>query len=233
VNLHYKVELGVFTSEASMDDTAIILQSGPVRHELRWEQVYGAALVRQAKQPHEVPPGKKPDERAARLFDDPELVAKMHALKDKFQMVAFAYRDPRGHKKILEFPIPLDDSRYLQEIVARVGPRWLGEVSDHQQAEKKLGTAPGFFKLAFVLVAVLVGIALVAAFGFFAVLGPAFNFLSLQRMLLDLQDGEYASFGVRLLTYVALFVLAALIRRWWCRRMAERRARIPNSQLRS
>jgi hypothetical protein len=32
-------------------------------------------------------------------------------------------------------------------------------------------------------------------------------------MLLDLQDGNYASFSSRLITYVALFVIAYLIHR--------------------
>jgi len=64
------------------------------------------------------------------------------------------------------------------------------------------------------------------AFGLFTLLGPAFNFLSIQRMLLDLQDGEYASFAMRLFTYVVLFVLAWLIGRWWRGRLADARVRM-------
>lgn len=232
MNLQCKIEIGIFAVEASLDDRGVVLQRGPVRQELRWNQVYGGGLLRNDRKPQQDPQEQESLERAAQLFGGPQGVAKMRALQEHFQGVALAYRDDRGHRKILEFPAPVDDPRFLQEITSRLGPSWHGEFADLREAEKKLGTAPGFLKMAFVLIVILIAIALVAFLGLFSLLGPAFNFLSLQRMLLDLQDGEYASFGMRLLTYVVLFVLAVLIRRWLRDRMAARRARIAKPQLR-
>jgi hypothetical protein len=259
VTLQYKIELGMFLFEARLDDSGVFLQRGAMSQALRWDQVYGAALLGNSPKPHghsgqnpshpaslDPRPDSRPDsphdsstdsqqkelsERAARVFGDSEMLAKMKAMQDRFETITFGYRDARGRRKTLDFPIPADDPRYLQEISSRLGSRWLGEVADHHQAEKKLGTAPGFFKLALVLIALLVAIALVAVFGFFTALGPAFHFLSLQRMLLDLQDGEYASFGTRLLGYLALFVLGFQIRRWWRARWAQRRATTARSRL--
>ena len=231
VNLQYKIELGMFTVEARLDDSGIFLQRGPRSQQIRWAQVYGAALLRNVSAQHQDAP-KELDERAATLFGGPEALAKIKAMQDKFRVIALGYRDERGRRQLLDFHFPSDDPRYLEEIAVRVGSGWLGEVQGRHQAEKKLGTAPGFFKMAFILVALLVAIAVAAVLGFFSMLGPAFNFLSLQRMLLDLQDGEYASFGMRLLTYAALFVFAFLIRRWLRSRMAEKRARLADSPLR-
>jgi hypothetical protein len=39
------------------------------------------------------------------------------------------------------------------------------------------------------------------------------NFMSIERMLLDLQDGNYTSFAYRLATYVALFVIGYFLHR--------------------
>jgi hypothetical protein len=233
MELRYKIELGVLSLEARLDDSGVFLLRGPKSQQLRWDEICGAALLRNMPSHHQdqdvrnVP--KELNERATKMLGGPEMLAKMHAMQERFETISFGYRDARGHRKILDFPIPADDPRYLQEISSRLGSRWLGEVPDRHQAEKKLGTAPGFLKLAFVLIAVLLIIALVAVFGFFTALGPAFHFLSVQRMLLDLQDGEYASFGTRLFTYVALFVFALLLRRWWRGRMAQRRARTANT----
>jgi hypothetical protein len=152
-------------------------------------------------------------------------------MQNDFQSIVFGYRNERGRKRIFDFYFPVNDPRYLQEITARIGSGWHGEVADRHQAEKKLGTAPGFFKTILFLIVLLLVVAVLGMFGFFTALGPAFNFLSIQRMLLDLQDGEYASFGFRLMTYVVLFVLAYLIRRWWRVRTTQRRARRANSTL--
>jgi len=225
MNLDYKVELGMFGGELRLDDDGIFLQRGPRSQQLRWEQIYGAALLPKGKKEEQELSETAMDPRALQMLGGPEVLAKMRELQDKFQTMVVAYRDERGHREILEFPLPLEDPRFLQEITARVGSGWLGEVRDRDQAEKKLGTAPGFFKVAFVLIALLAGVVLLGAFGFFSLLGPAFNFLSIQRMLLDLQDGEYTSFAMRLLTYVVLFVFAFLIRRWWRSRTAGMRAK--------
>jgi hypothetical protein len=227
VDLQYKVDLGIFSVEARLDDFGICLQRGSKVQQVRWDQVYGAALLDNVPDSRRDAHSEK-NERVVAALGGPEALAKIKALQDKFRTIAFGYRDQRGRKQLLDFYFPSDDPRYLQEIVARVGSGWLGEVRDRHQAEKKLGTAPGFFKMTFILIVLFVAIALAAVFGFFSLLGPAFNFLSLQRMLLDLQDGEYASFGMRLLTYFALFVFAFLIRRWLRERLAERRARLAN-----
>jgi hypothetical protein len=53
-----------------------------------------------------------------------------------------------------------------------------------------------------------------------------FNFLSIAKMLLDLQDGNLASFAYRLLTYIALFILGYLLQRTIRGLFAARRAAI-------
>ena len=222
------MQLGPFTVEANLDDSGILLDRGRFRQEVRWEQVFGAVLLKQTRK-HNEPQGDQDDERFAKVLGGGEMLAKMKALEERFETVAFGYRDARGRKKILEFPVPREDPRYLQEISVRLGAHWLGEVVGREQAEKRLGTAPGFFKLALALIVILLLIGAVAAFGLFSLLGPALNFLSIQRMLLDLQDGEYSSFLMRLLTYVALGVLAWFIGRWWRARRAGIRARFTPS----
>jgi hypothetical protein len=107
----------------------------------------------------------------------------------------------------------LADAAYLQEFQTRLGNRWLGETADRQQVAKKLHTNPGFFKTIFVLVALFGIIALVAAIALLGFLGPVLNFLSIQKMLLDLQDGNYTSFADRLASYVALFVIGYFLHR--------------------
>jgi hypothetical protein len=101
----------------------------------------------------------------------------------------------------------------LQEFQNRLGSRWLGETPDRQQVDKKLHTNPGFFKTIFVLVALLGIVAAIAAVGFLGFLGPILNLMSIQKMLLDLQDGNFVSFSYRVASYVALFFMAYLLQR--------------------
>ena len=106
-------------------------------------------------------------------------------------------------KSLLRSPIRLFCGN-SQPASARAG--WANLTSD-EQAAKRLHTNPGFLKTIFALLA-LVAIVFLLAF-----MGPLLSFLSIQRMLLDLQDGNYARFTSRLITYVALFVIAYFIHR--------------------
>jgi len=61
---------------------------------------------------------------------------------------------------------------------------------------------------------VLAGIvAVLGAVWLFGMVGPALNFLSVQRMLLDLQDGHFISFAYRLASYLALFFIGYFLHR--------------------
>jgi hypothetical protein len=226
MNLRFRVDIGPFVVEAGLNETGVFLRRGPMEQTVRWDQIYGGGLLRSARPSQTDAHEKELDQWAAQFLGGPDAVAKIRALQDEFQVIALAYRDERGHRQLLEFPAPVEDPRYVQEITSRLGSSWHESFSDRHEAEHKLGTAPGFFKLAFVLILFLIALPLLGLLALFSMLGPAFNFLSLQRMLLDLQDGEYASFATRLLTYVVLFSLAVLIRRWLRARMAARRARI-------
>ena len=106
------------------------------------------------------------------------------------------------------------------------GKRWLGEVADMHAAEKKLHTAPGVFKIIFVLVVLLGIVAVLAGLAFFSMLGPVFNLLSIQRMLQNVQDGDYGELATRLLTWTALFVMAYFLRHWWRARVNAMKANL-------
>ena len=101
----------------------------------------------------------------------------------------------------------------MQEFQSRLGSRWLGETRDRQQVEKRLHTNPGVLKTVFVLVVLMGVLAAVAGIALLGFLGPAMNFLSVQKMLLDLQDGDYVSFAYRLSSYVVLVVLGFFLQR--------------------
>jgi hypothetical protein len=147
-------------------------------------------------------------------------------LRDKLREVDLAYRDGKNRLRETQVPAPLDDPAFLQEFQTRLGPRWLGESSDRQQAAKRLHTNPVFFKTILVLVALFGIIAIVAAIALLGLLGPVLNFLSIEKMLLDLQDGNLASFAYRLVTYIALFILSYLLQRTIRGLFAARRAAI-------
>lgn len=102
----------------------------------------------------------------------------------------------------------------------RMSPRWLGEVADQRAAEKKLRTGPGLFKKIFVLAALLVIVALLAVFGLFSMLGPVFQLLSIQAMLQDFQDGEYAALAAHLGAYAVAFAMGYLLHLWWRGRLS-------------
>jgi hypothetical protein len=64
-----------------------------------------------------------------------------------------------------------------------------------------------------VLVALLGCVAAFLGIALLGFLGPVLNLLSMERMLLDLQDGTLKGFLSRLATYVVLFVLGYLLHR--------------------
>lgn len=223
MSAHFHVDIGSFTVDVLLDDSGIHSQRGPLPETIPWEKISGATLLRELH--HDASEDQQDEERAAK-FLGAHAAQTVHSLRGKVGQIALAYRDDKNHLRETEVPAPLDDPAFLQEFQTRLGPRWLGESSDRQQATKRLHTNPGFFKTAFVLVALFGILAVVAAIALFGFLGPVLNFMSIQKMLLDLQDGNLASFAYRLVTYFALFILGYLLHRTIRSLFADRRARI-------
>jgi hypothetical protein len=223
MSAHFHLDLGPFTVDVQLDDSCVRMQRGPLSETIPWEKVSGATLLRTLH--HDQSEDQQDEERAAK-FLGPEAAQTVHSLRGKVGQIDLAYRDDKNHLRETQVPAPLDDLAFLQEFRTHLGPRWLGESSDRQQAAKRLHTNPGFFKTLFVLVALFGILAVVAAIALFGFLGPVLNFLSIQRMLLDLQDGNLTSFAYRLVTYIALFILGYLLQRTIRSLFAARRARI-------
>ena len=223
MSAHFHIDLGPFTVDVQLDETGIRSQRGPLSETIPWEKISGATLLRELH--HDQSEDQQDEERAAK-FLGPEAAQTVHKLRGKVGQIDLAYRDDRNHLRETQVPAPLDDPAFLQEFQTRLGPRWLGESSDREHAAKRLHTNPGFFKTVFVLVALFGILAVVAAIALFGLLGPILNFMSIQRMLLDLQDGNLASFTYRLVTYIALFILGYLLHRTIRNLFAARRARI-------
>lgn len=209
----FKVEAGPFALSVELDDSGIHMSrktlAGDRARSIAWDKITGATLVRPAAADAA---GAKDEERIAQ-FLGPEAVAQFRRLEGKVGQIFLAYRDERNRLRQDEVPAPLADPAYLEEFQARLGARWLGETSDHHAAEKKLHTNPGFFKTAFVLVALAGIVAAIAAAALLGLLGPLLNLMSIEKMLLDLQDGNLVGLGYRLVTYVALFLLGYLLHR--------------------
>jgi hypothetical protein len=210
MSAHFHLDLGPFTVDVQLDDSGIQMQRGPLSEMIRWEKISGATLLRSLH--HEQSDDRQEQERAAR-FLGPDAAQTILALRDKVGQIDLAYRDDKNHLRETQVPAPLDDPAFLQEFKTRLGQRWFGESADRQQAAKRLHTNPGFRKTVLVLVAIFGIIAVVGAMVLLGFLGPVLNFLSIQRMLLDLQDGNLASFASRLATYVVLLVLGYLLQR--------------------
>jgi hypothetical protein len=223
MSAHFHVDLGPFTVDVQLDDSGIRMQRGPLSETIPWEKVSGATLLRQLH--HDDSEDQQNEEHAAK-FLGAAAAQTVHSLRGKVGQIALAYGAGKNHLRETQVPAPLDDPAFLQEFQTRLGPRWLGESSDRQQAAKRLHTNPGFFKIIFVLVALFGILAVVAAIALFGFLGPVLNFLSIQRMLLDLQDGNLTSFAYRLVTYIALFIFGYLLHRTIRSLFAARRARI-------
>lgn len=223
MSAHFHVDLGPFTVDVLLDDSGIRMQRGPLAETISWAQVSGATLLRELH--HDESEDQQDEERAAK-FLGAAAAQTVHSLRGKVGQIDLAYRDGKNNLQETQVPAPLDDPAFLQEFQTRLGPRWLGESSDRQQAAKRLHTNPGFFKIIFVLVALFGILAVVAAIALFGFLGPVLNFMSIQKMLLDLQDGNLASFAYRLITYIALFVLGYLLHRTIRGLFVARRAKI-------
>jgi hypothetical protein len=209
----FHFDAGPFSVTVQLDDGGITFDRktlAPERTEtVRWDQVSRATLVRPG--PESDDDGQE-NERIARLFGA-EAVAKYRELHGKVGQIFLAYRDEKSRLRQMEIPAPLSDPAFVGEFQSRLGSRWLGETRDRQQVEKRLHTNPGVFKTVFVLVALVGVLAAVAGMALLGFLGPVMNLLSIQRMLLDLQDGDYVGLTYRLASYAVLFVLGYLLQR--------------------
>lgn len=209
----FHVEAGPIAIDVQLDDSGIHFQRNTLgrRHteSIPWDKITGATLVRPSQ---EDAADEQKEERMAQ-FLGPQAVQKIHELRDNVGQIFVAYRDEKNRLQQTEIPALLTDLSYLQEFQTRLGPRWLGETKSRAQVDKKLHTNPGFFKTIFVLVALLGIVAAIAAVGLLGFLGPILNFMSIQKMLLDLQDGNFVSLGYRIASYAAFFFMGYLLHR--------------------
>jgi hypothetical protein len=207
MSAHFHVDLGPFIIDVQLDDSGVHLQRGPLSQVIAWQQISGATLITSTQFDglHE----KDEEQRAAQYLGQ-DAFRTIQSLRGKVAQIAIAYRDQKNDLRQTEIPAPLTDQAFLREFQTRLGSRWLGESTNHEHAAKRLHTNPGFFKSIFALLAIIALVAIVFLLGF---MGPLLSFLSIQKMLVDLQDGNYASFTSRLITYVALFVIAYFIHR--------------------
>ena len=209
----FHVDAGPIAIDVQLDDSGIHLQRNTFgrnhAESIPWDKITGATLIRPAK---EDPADEQKEERMAQ-FLGPQAVQRFYELQDKVGQIFVAYRDEKNGLQQAEIPALLTDSSYLQEFQTRLGPRWLGESKSRDQVDKKLHTNPGFFRTIFVLVALLGILTAIAAAGLLGFLGPILNFMSIQKMLLDLQDGNFVSLGYRVASYVALFFMGYLLHR--------------------
>jgi hypothetical protein len=207
---HFRADLGPLTINVQLDDAGIRLQRGSHYETIEWRRISGATLVR--AKPHEET--REPTEgRQAARFLSPEIAQTIDTLRDQVGKVAIAYRDQHNHVCETEVPVPLDDPAFEREFASRLGVRWLGESVDQHQAAKRLHTNPSFLKSTFIVVALLGTMAMVAGIVLLGLLGPVLNLLSIQKMLLDLQDGDLIGFARRLLTYLGLFTMGYFLNR--------------------
>ena len=209
----FHFDAGPFSIGVQLDDGGISFRRKTLAREstetVRWDQVSRATLVRPGPESAE---DDQENERMARLFG-PDAVRKYRELHGKVGQIFLAYHDEHRRLRQMEIPAPLENSAFVEEFASRLGSRWLGETGDRQQVEKRLHTNPGFFKTVFLLVVLAGVLAAVAGIALLGFLGPVMNLLSIERMLLDLQDGDYVSLAYRLATYAALFVLGYFLQR--------------------
>ena len=209
----FQFDAGLFSVAVQLDDGGITFRqkslAGERTETVLWDQVSRATLVR---------PGPESDdedqenERIAGLFGA-EAVLKYRQLHGKVGQIFLAYRDEKSRLRQMEIPAPLADPAFVGELQSRLGGRWLGETRDRQQVAKRLHTNPGVFKTVFLLVALVGVLAAVAGMALLGFLGPVMNLLSIQRMLLDLQDGDYVNLSYRVASYAVLFVLGYFLQR--------------------
>jgi hypothetical protein len=216
----FQFDFGILKFDVTVDAQGITLLRGPMRTVVSWEKVTGAALVHELPEPEDEPEEAARSARAAAFTGGAEALARMKELRHTMRRVSVAYLDELGKRQKLDVPVPAADPSFLQEFQARLGQRWLGEVADQRAAEKKLRTGPSLSKKIFVLAALLVIVGLLALFGLFSVLGPVFQLLSIQAMLQDFQDGEYAALAAHLGAYAITFAMGYLLHLWWRGRLS-------------
>ena len=229
----FHVEAGPFSLRVDLDDSGIHMSrtalGRPQTESIPWDKITGATLVR----PILTDAAEMQKEEQMAQFLGPEAVARFHELQGTVGQIFVAYHDEGNRLQKAEIPAPLADPAYVQAFQTRLGARWLGETLDPARVDKRLHTNPGFFKTAFVLVALLGVVAVFAGVGLFGLLGPILNFMSIQKMLLDLQDGNFVGLSYRLASYVALFILGYLLHRVIRTRLdAMKRPRSPHVSLR-
>lgn len=229
----FHVDAGAFSVHVDLDDSGIHMGRQTLARtqteSIAWDKITGATLVR----PTAADAADMQKEEQMAQFLGPQAVAKFHELQGKVGQIFVAYHGEKNRVQQTDVPAPLTDAAYLQEFQTRLGARWLGESKDRTEVDKKLHSNPGFFKTVFILVALLGVVAVVAAVGLLGLLGPIFNFMSIQKMLLDLQDGNFVSLSYRLASYVALFILGYLLHRVIRSRLdAMKRPRSPRISLR-
>jgi len=210
----FHVDVGPFSIDVQLDDSGVRLRRGTlagVRTEaIPWPKITGAQLVRPDKDSQA---RTAEEEQQIARFGGQQALQKIRDLQGKVGEIVVAYRNERNSLVQAEIPAPLVDPAFLQEFQTRLGSRWLGETNDRKQVDKKLHSNPGFFKTIFVLVALLGIVAVIAAIFLFGLLGPVLNLLSIQRMLLDLQDGNYLSLSYRILSYITLLAIGYFLHR--------------------
>lgn len=200
------------------------MRRGPVQKTFAWNAITGALLVR----PKEGDLREEEEQlaKAERFLGGAIDIEKLKGLHGAMATIHIGYRDELNRLRHEQIPVPIADDSFLQEFRARLGNRWLGEAPDQHAAEKKLHTAPGFFKTVFYLFLILGAIVAIAAVGLYSLAAPALNFLSLRQMYFDFESGDYASFGIHVFVYAALFIFAYMLRRLWrSRRQAKQRRR--------
>ena len=228
----FHLDVGPFSIAIQLDDSGIRFERGTLAGtgtvSIPWDKITGATLVRPGKD--RAARGAEEEQRIAQ-FAGPQALQKVRELEGQVGEIFVAYRNERNSLQQAEIPAPLADAAFLQEFQSRLGNRWLGETADRQQVDKKLHTSPGFFKTIFILVALLGIVAVVAAVFLLGLLGPVLNLLSIQRMLLDLQDGNYVTLSYRIAVYVALFLIGYFLHRVIRARLdAMKMRRFPGSQ---
>lgn len=220
----FHVELGPFTVDVQLDDSGVRMQRGPRSFTIPWNKITAATLVRPQ------PSDNLPDDREQTIaqFAGPQALQKLRELQSTVGEISIAYRNERNSLQRTEVPAPLADPAFLNEFQTRLANRWLGETRDRNQVGKRLHTDPGFFKTVFILIVLIGIVAGVAVIFLFGLLGPVLNLLSIQRMLLDLQDGNFTGFAQRLGAYIALFVLGLLLHRVIRAKLDARKRALPS-----
>jgi hypothetical protein len=209
--------------QLTVDERGIDWQSGPRHQFVEWKQITGAVLLKEDRE-RDLSAAEIPEVLVQR-FGGAEGLAKILELQTRYGQIRLAYRDRRNAREALDIPYDKEDSQVLNEVKNRLGSRWLGEVPNSKIASEKLKLNPGFFKTSLFLIVFLSVIILAAGFLLNAFLAPVFNLLSVQRMLLNLQDGEYGAFASSFSIYACLFVLAYVARRAWRVRATARQTR--------